>query len=323
VSAEAETPYYWLLVAYNGSAFEGSQWQHRHDRPPVRTVEAVLREAFTRLGKHVSLRCATRTDAGVHAYGQVVQVKPASLQDDLASLPHPLRSLNAVLPPDCQVVGLEAVSPQLPHPQQLASHKWYRYLLYLGDAPHPLMPPTALWCKQADKLSLVVMQTVAHWLQGESRCYTSLKQAGSPTHHNDECLLTHVAVTPLATTQPIWAIDVVGNRFLRKMVRNLVALLLQAAQQPMPEQALAFAQQVLAANHAQALGRTAPSHGLSLMAIHFAPPSRIPLKDTDTTDYQPLALPPFYHEFVYGKLLSTLLNLETSHEHENLFRQTC
>jgi tRNA U38,U39,U40 pseudouridine synthase TruA len=155
-------------------------------------------------------------------------------------------------------------------------------------------------------------------LKGEARCYTSLKQAGSPTLHNDECLLTHVAVTPLATSHPLWAIDVVGNRFLRKMVRNLVALLLQAGQQPTPQQALTLTQHVIMAGHTQALNRTAPPHGLTLMALHFAPP-----KDADTHDSTYFAYPPFYHEFVYGKLLSTLLNLENSHEHENLFRQTC
>jgi len=118
-----------LTVQYDGSDFAGYQLQSR-----ARTVQGVLHEAFQRLtGEDVRANAAGRTDAGVHAMGQVV-----SVQTRTALAPQVVgRALNALLPADVAVSDTVDAPPGF-HARYSALAREYRYVVYNGPTPGPL-----------------------------------------------------------------------------------------------------------------------------------------------------------------------------------------
>src|SRR5271156_2610828 len=117
-----------LTIAYDGAAFHGWQLQ-----PGLPTIQGAISDAARQITQeNVVIHGASRTDAGVHALGQVAHFKTAS--------PPPAaefqRALNALLPPAIRIVAAEEVGPDF-HARWLAQAKTYRYRIYRG----PVLPP--------------------------------------------------------------------------------------------------------------------------------------------------------------------------------------
>jgi tRNA pseudouridine38-40 synthase len=135
-----------LTVAYDGTGFHGFAAQ-----PEIRTVEGVLTEVLARILRHdVVLTCAGRTDAGVHAWGQVVSVPvPAEAEIDLTRI---VRAVNGHLGPEVVVRDAELVDASF---DARRSAKWraYRYSIVNRPVPDPFLARTSWWVPEPLELS--------------------------------------------------------------------------------------------------------------------------------------------------------------------------
>ena len=147
-----------LEVEYDGTDFHGFQRQ-----AAMRTVQGVLEERFSRLlGEPIAVTGAGRTDAGVHALGQVVNFR--------TTRPVPMETLVAVLnralPEDVKVQRAEEV-PETFHARRAARSRTYRYTIVERDTPSPLLGRFAL--VTAERLEVARMTKAAQGLLGKAR----------------------------------------------------------------------------------------------------------------------------------------------------------
>jgi tRNA pseudouridine38-40 synthase len=246
-------PVFRLVLEYDGAAFAG--WQVQPDRE---TVQGVLEVAIARVaGCRVRVVGAGRTDAGVHAEGQVAS---AAIETELAA--ERLRlALNGVLPPTLAVVEA-AVAPPGFHARRDARSKRYRYCIWNGATRSPLRSPRA-WCLQRP-LDLPEMRRAAAALVG-THDFASFQTAGSDVATSLRTL--HCIEVEGASGAEI-RIGFEGSGFLRHMVRNLTGTLVEVGSgrrraDEMPG--------LLAACDRRRAGRTAPAHGLTLEWVRYDP----------------------------------------------------
>ncbi len=235
-----------LVVEYDGTEFAGWQVQ-----PDARTVQGELKRALaTVLREEVRVTGAGRTDAGVHAAGQVVSLSTA------ADLPGALRSVNAVLPRDV-VVRSAGSAPAGFDARRDAVRRHYRYRLHPG--------PTALHRRFAWVVDrgpdAEAMAAAAARLPGR-RDFASFASGIEPDE-GTECLLERVAVERRG---PFLDLDVTANRFLRKMVRTIVGTLLEVGRGARPPE---WIDDVIAARDRRAAGPVVPPEGLCLLAVDY------------------------------------------------------
>ena len=251
----AATRTIFLLVQFDGSDFSGWQWQ-----PQVRTVQGILADAVTAMVHHeVTLFASSRTDAGVHARAMPVCF------DTSRSIPcHGfLRGLNAALPQDVAV--LEASERPLGwRSRDAALAKTYRYRLYTGPANLPLFGRYA-WHVRREGLRLAPMREAAEALVG-THDFAAFRSSRCVALSTERCM--H-AVTIIEESDPVphVVIEVIGNAFLHNMVRIIAGTLAEVGTGRYDGQVSARA---LASGQRSDAGRTAPSRGLTLHAVHFA-----------------------------------------------------
>lgn len=235
-----------LEVAYDGTAFHG--WAPQRG---LRTVEDTLRGAVLAIDpKAGPLRGASRTDAGVHAQGQLVAF------DALRDVP--LRGwvlgLNKNLPEDLAVRSARAV-PAGFSPRFSARGKRYRYRMLVDPVRDPLWR-TRAW--RIPKLEPEAMLPEAEAARG-THDFGSFRSSG------DERPTTVRTLTRLAieyeADRRIVAVVVEGDAFLHNMVRILVGTMVDVGRQRLEAGAVARA---LAVNDRRVAGTTAPAHGLAL-----------------------------------------------------------
>ncbi|MEO8246837.1 MAG: tRNA pseudouridine(38-40) synthase TruA [Chloroflexota bacterium] len=241
------------VIEYDGTAFIGSQVQ-----PSGRTVAGVLEEALNRLtGETVRIRLAGRTDAGVHATGQVIAFcLPRRRGGPGLAWPELRRRLNAALPPDVTVRALRAAATGF-DPRRDAILRVYRYRIRHDGARAPLDRHRTL--EIDDRLDVAAMQAAASRFPGH-RDFAAL---GSDRQGRTVRRLVEVAVTRRGS---LIEVRVTANAFLRRMVRSMVAILLEVGRGRLT------ATQVdeLLAGGARALhGRAAPARGLTLERVVY------------------------------------------------------
>ncbi|MGH2462620.1 MAG: tRNA pseudouridine(38-40) synthase TruA [Candidatus Limnocylindria bacterium] len=241
------------LIEYDGTAFAGSQRQ-----PQQRTVQGELEEALNKLtGERITVRFAGRTDAGVHATGQVIAFcmpdRPRRERLEWAEL---RRRLNAALAPDVAVRALRA-APRDFDPRRAAVARTYRYRIRQGGDRRPTDRHRAL--EIPDRLDVAAMSDAAARMVGE-RDFAAL---GSDQRGWTVRQLVAVTVHQRGT---LIDVTVTGNAFLRRMVRSLVAVLLAVGR---GEIAAADVDKVLDARKRAFHGRAAPPVGLTLERISF------------------------------------------------------
>jgi tRNA pseudouridine38-40 synthase len=243
----------WALeVEYDGTGFMGWQRQ-KHGL----AVQQVVEEAAAKLcGGVVSPAVASgRTDAGVHALGQVVQI------DLPAFSPHRLReALNYHLKPHPVVVLRGAVAPEGWNARFSAISRTYRYIIS-NRAAFPAIEAKRVWHVR-HRLDVEAMQRAARHLLGHhdfSSFRASACQAKSPLRTLDELTVTregdHVVIHAQARS------------FLHHQVRNMTGSLKMVGEGSWPESRVA---EVLAAKSRAAAGPTAPPEGLYLVSIGYA-----------------------------------------------------
>jgi tRNA pseudouridine38-40 synthase len=256
-----------LTVAYDGAGFAGFAAQ-----PDQRTVQGVLATAAERVCGHaVTLRGASRTDAGVHALGQVVAFASAR---ELA--PERWRAaLNRYLPED---VVVRAVAPCAPdyNPRFDARHKTYRYLFHLGQVRDPLLRGRAWHAERLlrrvprdgaglPKLDLTAMREGCARLTG-THDFRAFRAAADPRENSVRTLLRMQLFPGFENNPALLAFEVQGESFMLNMVRILAGSLLELGRGRMSPEAVAALLDAKAERRDNP-AFTAPAHGLTLIEV--------------------------------------------------------
>ncbi|MGI8871749.1 MAG: tRNA pseudouridine(38-40) synthase TruA [Candidatus Limnocylindria bacterium] len=243
------------IIEYEGTAFAGSQYQ-----PNARTVQGELERALNRLtGERVRVRFAGRTDAGVHATGQVAAFCLPSPPPggDGVRWRELQRRLNAVLPPDLAVRALRSAPPGF-EPRRDALARAYRYRIRMNGARVPVDRHRTLEIDES--LDVGAMRLAAAQLLGER----DFGAFGSDAHGRTVRELREVRITRRGD---VIEIRVVANAFLRRMVRSIVAVLLQVGRGRLDAQAAAG---FLGAGRRALHGQAAPARGLVLERVIYS-----------------------------------------------------
>jgi tRNA pseudouridine38-40 synthase len=251
------------VVAYDGTDFCGFQRQ-----ADGRTVQAVLEEALAQVTREsVPVVAAGRTDAGVHALGQVIAFD-SCWRHSLGDLQ---QALNAVLPAD--VVARE-VADAVPgfHPRYDARRRRYRYTLYVTPVRLALARQYGLHVFTAPDVD--AMQQAADALVGEHDFATFGRSPRRCTRDGATVRRVFVAEwqqaagwSLLGLEEPMGLVfEVVADAFLYRMVRSIVGTLLEVGRGAMDVEGFKDA---LAARDRARAGPTAPPHGLCLVGVEY------------------------------------------------------
>ncbi len=241
-----------LVVEYDGTGLHG--WQRQANDP---TVQQHLEEALARLLQHdVQVIGASRTDAGVHARGQVASFK--------TERPIPLhgirRGLNSMLPEQIAVRDAMEV-PDAFHPRFSAIGKHYRYTILARTDRSPRWRDRA-W-HHPDPLDVDAMREGATALVGEHD-FAAFRAAGCSA----KTTLRRVESIAIARVGERVEVDVRGNAFLRNMVRIIVGTLSEVGTGYRPPAQVA---EILALRDRTRGGITAPAQGLELISVDYPP----------------------------------------------------
>lgn len=252
---------YALGLEYDGTAFMG--WQRQIH--PGRTVQAALEEALARVADHaVEVSCAGRTDAGVHARGQVVHFD----SDARRNLRGWLLGANSNLPPDV-AAGWIQEAPEDFHARFSAEARQYRYVILNRLTRPALERDGQSWVHRS--LDAERMQAAARHLLGRHD-FSAFRSV--------ECQAKH----PVRTLKRLdvsregerVVIDVVADGFLHHMVRNISGVLLEVGE---GKRGTDWSKAVLEGRDRALGGVTAPAAGLYLMAVSYPQRYAIPVPE--------------------------------------------
>jgi len=242
---------YKLVLEYDGSNYHG--WQRQKGlltiQEVVETRLAIMTQAPVRLVG------AGRTDAGVHARGQVAnffsetRIPPARL----------LRGLNSLLPDDIVALALISV-PEEFHARFEASSKIYEYRIHNGPIAPALGRQYAWHISRPLRWSSMVK--CLKLLEGRHD-FSSFQAAGSSVRSTERVVL---ATEITAVGEYTRLITIEANGFLRHMVRNIVGTLVDVGSGKHAEEVFSA---VLAARNRQQAGMTAPARGLCLLEVRY------------------------------------------------------
>ncbi len=240
-----------LAVEYNGAAFHGFQAQ----RSGVATVQHALQVALSKVADEpITLVCAGRTDAGVHATNQIVHFDTRAERKDRAFV----FGVNTHLPAGVVVRWSKQVNGQF-HARFSAHARTYRYVICNSFVRPALLHDQVSW--QRNHLDETAMQRAAKSLLGEHD-FTSLRaaqcQAKSPVrtiHRLD-----------IVRRGELLIVEIQANAFLHHMVRNIAGVLMEVG---MGRQAESWPEQVLLERNRCAAADTAPPGGLHLVNVEY------------------------------------------------------
>lgn len=267
-----------LTLAYDGTHYAG--WQVQPEAPTIQgTIEAAIQQLS---GEEVRIHGSGRTDAGVHALGQV-----ANFQTEATIPPERWRhALNGVLPRDI-VIGHSEEVPADFHARYSAKRKTYQYLIHRVFSPFPLpWLRTCTWQMVADPeapsgmaewdLDLKQMRRAARCLLGRHD-FSSFESKSNP---DESSVRTIYDVT--LDNSPRWApwsrggltrlppevisISMTADGFLYNMVRSIVGTLVEIGQGRRPRTDM---ERILNARDRSQAGQTAPPQGLYLVSVEY------------------------------------------------------
>lgn len=243
-----------LVIAYDGTAYKG--WQKN---AIGQSIEGTLQQVLEQILQHpVSLQAASRTDAGVHARGQVVNFFTTS---DNIVLKRLRISLNQLLPSDIVVLEIEHVPEQF-HPTTDVLSKEYQYMICYGKVQ---MPEDRLYSWHLPySLDIASMRAAAQFFCGEFdfKAFCNFKK--NEMYKDYIRSLTTVEIDEFSTNR--LQIRITGKNFLYKMVRNIVGTLVYVGREKI---AISEVPKILASKDRTQAGMTAPALGLTLHKINY------------------------------------------------------
>lgn len=240
-----------LVVEYDGTGLSG--WQRQDNGP---TVQQHLEEALGKLLAHeAAVSGASRTDAGVHARGQV-----AMFETERTIPLHGIRrGLNSLLPASIAVRDVEDAADDF-HPRFSSTGKHYRYTILRAPDRSPRWRDRAWHVR--DDLDLGAMRAAAAALLGEHD-FAAFRAAGCTAKSTIRRIET---IDLTEAPESLLFVDVRGNAFLRNMVRIVAGTLVDVGLGRLTPAQVA---EILAGKDRTKGGRTAPAHGLELMAVFY------------------------------------------------------
>ncbi|MGK5594944.1 MAG: tRNA pseudouridine(38-40) synthase TruA [Parachlamydiaceae bacterium] len=244
-----------LLLAYDGSNFLG--WQKTSLGP---SIEATLQRALEQiLQHHVRLQAASRTDAGVHASGQVANFFTSKLLIDLNRF---RLSINALLPPDIRVLEVFYAQANF-HPTLDNVGKTYQYELCLGPIQHPRHRFYSWHIPQP--LDIEKMRAAAGSFIGthDFSAFCNVKKNENYLCKTRELQSINISELEVNRLRLLFT----GNSFLYKMVRNLVGTLVYVGLGKIPPAEIPI---ILQGKDRTKAGMSAPAHGLTLVSVHYS-----------------------------------------------------
>lgn len=240
---------YMLILAYDGTAFHGFQVQ-----PGLPTVQGALERALTRVAILSSpLYAAGRTDAGVHAKGQVVNFR-GTLRVEIERL---TRAVNALLPPDISVISAREVEDGF-HARKDALARAYSYYFHTGDRPSPFYRRYALHVR--GPLDEKGMEEALRSILGVHD-FTSFCR-----REEGRSAVREVCEVELARRGELLRVRVKANAFAWMMMRMLCGSLLEVGRGKWSPQRF---REVLAAGDNSLSGSALPPHGLFLERVYY------------------------------------------------------
>lgn len=256
-----------LIIAYKGTHYLG--WQRTKEGPSIEqalsdALEVLLKDRpqiyptqpKTKLSVFSGIDAASRTDAGVHARGQVVHCKTTS--------PLPLealqRKLNGLLPKDICVRAIYEESADF-HATLSAVKKEYAYEVCHGSVQLPFHRETSWHFPHA--LDIEAMQKAAQAVVGK-RDFSAFCNARAAWDRSPICHLERIEIFPLAPDRLRFVL--IGDHFLYKMARNIVGTLVYCGAGKLPISELAH---LIESKDRSRLGPTAPAHGLILEKVVY------------------------------------------------------
>jgi len=239
-----------LVVEYDGRNYYGFQWQAK-----LPTIQAELERAIHELtGESSRVIAASRTDAGVHARGQVVSFRTKSALSPQTFV----RALNYYLPRDIAVKGACKVNMDFNVRRDAVSRE-YDYCILNSSTRSPLFEGFAYFVPR--KLNIKVMNRMCKFLEGEhdfASFAAALGKLGSTTRTVYEAKVTK--------EDEMVTYHMTANSFLPHQVRNTVGLLIRIG---LGKVGLEELQQIMEAKRLGLAGPTAPAHGLCLTKVNY------------------------------------------------------
>jgi tRNA pseudouridine38-40 synthase len=250
-----------LTIAYDGSDFHGWQLQ-----PGLPTIQGALHDAIHQITQEpITIHGASRTDAGVHALGQVAHFKTHSTLDAQEIQ----RGLNALLPPTIRIVNTQEVGQDF-HARWLAQGKTYRYRIYRGEVLPPFDHRRAFhhpW-----PLDEAAMSVAARAFEGQHDFSSFAASTGSEEDDKDRDMqrLIHSSEIICDPHRDEIAYVVRGRSFLRYMVRKIVGTLIEVGKGRLVPTDIP---EIFAARDRSRSGPTVPPEGLYLVSLEYPDPT--------------------------------------------------
>ena len=243
-----------LTIEYDGTNYCGWQIQ-----PTGRSIQGVLCKALRKMtGEENHVIGASRTDAGVHALGQVAHFRTSTMIPPVGFM----RGINSAIDCDIAVTAAEE-APSDFHAQKDAVSKLYRYLILNGDAPSALLADRCWHIR--DKLDIDAMKEAAECLVGKHD-FKSFQAAGSSARDAVRRIDRIDIRSQTADCRLVQAIDISGNGFVYHMVRNIVGTLVLIGKGKLKAEEMG---KILKAKEIKKAGATAPAKGLYLVSVGY------------------------------------------------------
>ena len=243
---------YRMIVQYDGTRYNGWQKQGDTDNTIQNKIETILSRMS---GETVDVHGAGRTDAGVHAKGQVAQFRL-----DTEMTPAEIRSyLNEYLPDDIGVTDVQVAGPRF-HSRYNASEKYYLYRIGTNKAFH-VFDRKYLYEYRGDKLDTGAMKLATLQLIGTH----DFRSFCGNTHLKKSTVRTIKTIRITETDDEI-DIGFVGDGFLQYMIRILVGTLIEVGEGRRDPESMKV---LLEARTRRMAGPTAPAKGLTLMEVRY------------------------------------------------------
>jgi tRNA pseudouridine38-40 synthase len=246
-----------ITVAYDGTDFVG--WQRQAAGV---SIQGLLEDALAELDEAaVTVLGAGRTDAGVHALGQVAAFTlTRAIAADAV-----VRALNVRLPLSVRVLEAEEVPADF-HPQFAATSKTYRYCIWNSDVVSPFERLYAWHVVGA--LDVAAMNEAARMLEG-THDFAAFQGTGSDVKTTERTVFSSLVVR-WSNHEPVIRYEVCGGGFLRHMVRTIVGTLVEIGRGRRPPE---WMREVVASRKRSDAGVTAPAAGLFLVRVDYSHPA--------------------------------------------------
>jgi len=257
-----------LRLAYDGTDFVGSQYQNQG-----RSVQDALEQAWEELTQERQrITLAGRTDAGVHATGQVANVRTNTRHSRRTIL----RGMNAKLPADVAIQAVSEVDLDF-HARHSANRRTYRYLIDNNLSWLPTLRNYVLYVEQ--KLDPVAMMEALAHLEGthDFAAFSALVPDQRSTVRT--CYTARLSKVEIFGRHLI-AIDLAANAFLQHMVRVIVGTAILVGRGKITPDGF---KAILESRDRKAAGPTAVAHGLTLVSVGY-PPGAVRWEDEDSED---------------------------------------